>query len=161
MFKKASLFVFVIVICLGFSLPASGTSSHNKSLYINRLMGLYNKKGDKYFVSLIYPQTVKIILRDGDWFLINTRLGAKWIDLTFKPPGSELEWQIKKSYDVRNSLLTDKSFIDLLLLDREPEAYHYLEFNDIQKKLSIMTRTQDMIDYIYILFKENPVFISS
>jgi len=53
-------------------------------------MGIFENKGDANFISVISPQVVNVLYRDGNWLQIDTWLGAKWINLDFTPPTTDL-----------------------------------------------------------------------
>ncbi|MCL2873552.1 MAG: class A beta-lactamase-related serine hydrolase [Defluviitaleaceae bacterium] len=59
--------------------------------FINRAMGIFSYINDDELVSVIRPQVVNVLYRDGDWLQISTWLGPKWINLNFKPPVTQLE----------------------------------------------------------------------
>lgn len=74
---------------------------------------------------------------------------------------SAFENQITKSREVVQALLYEKALIDLLLLEGEPTVAHYMQYNEIQRRLQNFAPSQDYLDYSYIAFEKNPVFISS
>lgn len=51
--------------------------------YIDSYMGLFDQKEDEKPVAEIGPQKVRVIKEDGDWLLIDTWMGAKWIHLGY------------------------------------------------------------------------------
>lgn len=55
---------------------------NENKIYVDRYMFIYDNKGDTDYVSGIDPQVIKVIVQEENWLLIETWLGAKWIDLT-------------------------------------------------------------------------------
>ena len=54
--------------------------------FIERRVSIFTNIGDETPISHISPQVVRILERDGDWILIDTWLGDKWLYLNFTPP---------------------------------------------------------------------------
>jgi D-alanyl-D-alanine carboxypeptidase len=59
--------------------------------YINRPMGIFSNRGDVHMVSVINPQVVAVLAREGRWLHIETWLGPKWINLDFTQPVRDLD----------------------------------------------------------------------
>ena len=59
--------------------------------FIERRKGLFDNKEDDYPVGYIDPQIVTILDQNGEWLLIDTYLGAKWIYLNFMPSTYHLD----------------------------------------------------------------------
>jgi beta-lactamase class A len=57
--------------------------------FVNRITGIYEQPGDVNPICAINPQVVTVLEQEGNWVLINTWLGAKWLNLDFAPPTNE------------------------------------------------------------------------
>ncbi|MCL2397133.1 MAG: class A beta-lactamase-related serine hydrolase [Defluviitaleaceae bacterium] len=64
--------------------------------YIERPMGIFANRGDSNMVSVVSPQVVTVLERDGRWLQIATWLGPKWINLDFTPPVYELDRLLRR-----------------------------------------------------------------
>jgi len=60
--------------------------------YIDRSIGIFRDREDTSHECIINPQTVTILERDNYWFLIETWMGERWINLDFQPPTAALEY---------------------------------------------------------------------
>ncbi|MDR3239843.1 MAG: C39 family peptidase [Clostridiales bacterium] len=56
--------------------------------YIDKSLDLYDQKNGAKSVGAISPQIVQVTERDGDWMLMQTWQGPKWVNLTGKKPVS-------------------------------------------------------------------------
>jgi len=53
--------------------------------YVPRVTGLFDYVGQETYQEILQPQVVTIIGMEGDWFLIDTDRGARWINTSFEP----------------------------------------------------------------------------
>jgi len=58
---------------------------------IGRPMPLFANKYDNQYLTIIPPQTVEVLDKEGDWLLINTFIGPMWINHAFTPPVESLD----------------------------------------------------------------------
>jgi len=72
-------------------LGAGWVYTNSNRVFIDRITGIFDERGDVAYVSLISPQTVRVIEEYDGWIKIPTWLGEKWVDLNFTPPTAELD----------------------------------------------------------------------
>jgi len=95
---------YVIVLCGGQYGWVSVSTRHGASWvylcankrFINRTMGLFYYIGASAHVGLVSPQVITILDQYGDWSLINTWMGQKWIYDNFAPPTAELDALLRR-----------------------------------------------------------------
>jgi len=63
---------------------------NNQILFITRPMGLFTNIGDSEAVGIISPQGVRLLETVGNWSLIETWMGEKWVYDNFLPPAYAL-----------------------------------------------------------------------
>ena len=59
--------------------------------FIDRRMGLFEHKEDEFHTSIVSPQVVTVLEREGRWLEIETWIGPMWLYLDFVPPTHELD----------------------------------------------------------------------
>ncbi|WP_127589135.1 helix-turn-helix transcriptional regulator [Paenibacillus koleovorans] len=72
-----------------------------------------------------------------------------------------LEAQIRKAQEISNLLRQEEVFKRLFFLKGPPSSEYYVDFNVLQTKLKSLSLTQDMLSNVYIMFRDNPVFVSN
>ncbi len=71
-----------------------------------------------------------------------------------------LERQIMRAQEISGLLRQEESFKRLLFLRGDPPSSYYPEFNRLQSKLKSLSLTQEFFSNAYIVFRDNPVFVS-
>ena len=74
---------------------------------------------------------------------------------------SILDTEIKKMGNIGNFLLTDKRYINLMLLNGNPKPKNYVDFSITQRNFSKLCAAQNLVTNAYILFRHNPIYISN
>lgn len=73
----------------------------------------------------------------------------------------DFESQIFQSNEIAKLMREDDLFQEFLLLEGNPDASAYLNLKNLQKNLSLWSLTVDMVNDSYIMYKNNPLFISN
>lgn len=71
-----------------------------------------------------------------------------------------LERQIMRAQEISGLLRQEESFKRLLFLRGDPPSSYYPEFNRLQSKLKSLSLTQEFFSNAYLVFRDNPVFVS-
>ncbi len=82
-------------------------------------------------------------------------------NLRLKEGMDALEDQIIKAQEITNILQQEETFKHLFFLEGPPTSEYYVDMNTLQNKLKSLSLTQDMLSNVYIMFRDNPVFISN
>ncbi len=82
-------------------------------------------------------------------------------NLRLKEGMDALEDQIIKAQEITNILQQEETFKHLFFLEGPPTSEYYVDMNTLQTKLKSLSLTQDMLSNVYIMFRDNPVFISN
>lgn len=82
-------------------------------------------------------------------------------NLRLKEGMDALEDQIIKAQEITNILQQEETFKRLFFLEGPPTSEYYVDMNTLQSKLKSLSLTQDMLSNVYIMFRDNPVFISN
>ncbi|MFM9327141.1 helix-turn-helix domain-containing protein [Paenibacillus mesotrionivorans] len=82
-------------------------------------------------------------------------------NLRLKEGMDSLEDQIIKAQEITNILQQEETFKHLFFLEGPPTSEYYVDMNTLQNKLKSLSLTQDMLSNVYIMFRDNPVFISN
>lgn len=82
-------------------------------------------------------------------------------NLRLKEGMDSLEDQIIKAQEITNILQQEETFKRLFFLEGPPTSEYYVDMNTLQTKLKSLSLTQDMLSNVYIMFRDNPVFISN
>jgi|GEM_PF-1967293 len=72
-----------------------------------------------------------------------------------------LESQVFRAQEIAALVREEDAFQQLFFLNGPPSAEHYIYLIKLRSKLSKLTVTQDLFANSYILFKNNPVFVSN
>jgi len=59
-------------------------------------MAIYSSIGDTMPISMLNPQVVTVLAREGSWLQVGTWLGPAWINLNFMPPTYELDAALRR-----------------------------------------------------------------
>jgi AraC-like DNA-binding protein len=81
--------------------------------------------------------------------------------LKLKEGMDSLEAEIIKAQEITNILREEESFKRLFFLEGFPPSEYYVDMNALHSKLKSLSLTQDMLSNVYIMFRDNPVFISN
>lgn len=120
---------------------------------------IFIKKLAKYFVFLVLFSLTFIPIVLVSYNLAKENITKQsYVKLT--EGMSRLENQIERNQEMSHMLLEEKAFINLLLLSDSPSPEHYADIGAVQRKLSAWAQGQDYFISSYILFNENPIFIS-
>ncbi|QNK57024.1 helix-turn-helix domain-containing protein [Paenibacillus sp. PAMC21692] len=72
-----------------------------------------------------------------------------------------LELQVLRAHEITNLLRQEDSFKRLFFLKGPPASEYYVDINQLHTKLKSLSLTQDMFTNVYVVFKNNPLFISN
>lgn len=72
-----------------------------------------------------------------------------------------LESQVIKAQEIANLLRNEDTFRQIFFLNGLPSSEYYADINILQSKFKSLSLTQDMLSNVYVMFKDNPVFISN
>ncbi len=128
----------------------------NKHKYVR----LFLKRFLRYFIILVFIIALAIPLVLTSYKLIK----EKTIDSSYEKLCEgfhALEVQILNLKETSDILLNDLDFSQLLLLKGPPQTEDYMHIEAVQSKLRNLFIDQEYMSNIYILFKNNPVFISN
>lgn len=82
-------------------------------------------------------------------------------NLKLKEGLAALEGQIIKAQEIAGILRQEDHFKRLFFLEGKPPSEYYVDMDTLQTKLKNLSLTQDMMSNVYIMFKDNPIFISN
>ncbi|MFS0726424.1 helix-turn-helix domain-containing protein [Paenibacillus sp. 1P07SE] len=72
-----------------------------------------------------------------------------------------LEQQVMRAQEIARLLRQEDEFKRLFFLQGPPTSDYYVDFHELQIKLKSLSLTQDMFSNVYLMFRDNPVFISN
>jgi AraC-like DNA-binding protein len=126
----------------------------------NKYLSLFVKKSIKYFTILYFIIALTIPLVLTSYHLVR----EKTINNSYNKLVEgfhTLETQIMNLQGISDILMNDSDFSQLLLLKGLPQSENYMHINAVQTKLRKLCIEQEFISNVYIIFKNNPIFISN
>jgi len=126
----------------------------------NKYLRLFIRRSLKYFMILLFIifLTIPLVLTSYQLVKRNT-INSSYAKLD--EGLRTLEFQMMKLKSISNILLSDTNFTQLLLLKGLPQSENYVDINTVQRKLRELCLEEEFLSNVYILFKDNPIFISN
>lgn len=126
----------------------------------NKTTVIFLKRCLKYFAILaILMLMVSPLLFKS--YALAKQLAINTSNVKLKEGIDSLEAQIMKAQEITNLLRQEEVFKRLFFLKGPPPSEYYVDFNVLQTKLKSLSLTQDMLSNVYIMFRDNPVFVSN
>ncbi len=142
--------------CLNKAVFEKVKDEKNKHKYVR----LFLKRFLRYFIILVFIITLTVPLVLTAYKLIKEKtVNNSYEKLCEGFHAMEVQiLNLKKTSDI---LLNDLDFSKLLLLKGSPKTEDYMHIEAVQSKLRNLFVDQEYISNVYILFKNNPLFISN
>jgi AraC-like DNA-binding protein len=126
----------------------------------NKLFVIFIKRIVKYF-SILAILIVMIAPLFFTSYKLARQLTIDKSNIKLKEGIDSLESQVIKAQEIANLLRQEDEFKRIFFLKGAPSSEYYVDVNKLQSKLKSLSLTQDLLSNVYIMFKDNPVFISN
>lgn len=132
----------------------------NKLMGKNKTLAIFIKRCIKYIfiLAILLIMLVPLLLKS---YALAKQLVIDKSNKKLIEGIASLESQIIKAQEISNLLRKEDAFRKLFILKGFPSSEYYVEINTLQSKLRGLSLTQDMLSNVYIMYKENPIYISN
>lgn len=132
----------------------------NKFIEKNKTLVIFIKRCIKYIsiLAILILMIVPLLLKS---YTLAKQLTIDKSNTKLKEGVNALEAQVIKAQEIGNLLRNENTFKQVFFLSGFPSSEYYVDINILQSKLKSLALTQDMLSNVYIVFKDNPIYISN
>ncbi len=132
----------------------------DKIMERNKTFVIFTKRCIKYIsiLAILILMVVPLLLKS---YTLAKQLTIEKSSTKLKEGVVSLESQVIKAQEIANLLRNEDTFRQIFFLKGFPSSEYYVDINTLQHKFKSLSLTQDMLSNVYVMFKDNPIFISN